>query len=208
MDQIVVVDVYPSPNETIKVEKDIQPRPIPIETGIPALSWSLHVYPIANFTKVPQEPGIISISQPIALPAFVVNVQNTLNIDIDFMGRLPDILLSNTSLVYPYTYIEQEKDRDNIYNHKSGISYRCRLRRIVCSNTVTHEEKKLTVRHLMRRIDVVNGWLMAHVYGHDRYGRILVELFDIETKESFSDWLIEHMPSILPFLPFGIRSQK
>jgi hypothetical protein len=132
--------------------------------------------------------------------AFVVNVQNTLNVDIDL--ELPPELAAALPPPATYTYVEREEDRLDMYAYRKRTFYRCRLRNIdrvaTCSSAIARE----ALHQLVHRIDGFNGWCIAQVHGMDEFNRVLIDVFDPFTGESLVEWMLDKFPAVIvPYRP-------
>src|SRR5690606_22281234 len=93
-------------------------------------------------------------------------------------------------------YVVNERDRNMPQAHVKRISYKCRIRHVEQASN-SPEGARDAARQLMRRIDRLNGWVRAKVWGRDRYGRIIVDLYDPHNGEKLSKWLADTFPDIV-----------
>lgn len=148
---------------------------------------------------------------------FVVNIFDPLNFDMAFDGDIhpkyeqaisqaytyfqSDNLLDPMLTAYrshsmvPYYDDYQPDFNDNAI--LTGRSYRCHMKDLKFrSNAKFHPDYYLAKRILTQWIDLHNGWVHCKLYNVDIYKRLIVDLFDIETGESFKEYLVEQFPTV------------
>jgi len=132
----------------------------------------------------------------------VLNVYDPLNFDIGLWS--PDYVAGKKTThyeLYTYCYIDtiqelldfDEKGVDFI----QGKSYRCHLKDIRFKNNARlHPDYGIAKKMLIQWTDFTNGWVLHKIYNIDIYDRLIVELFDPYTTQSFKDYLLTNFPSI------------
>lgn len=144
-----------------------------------------------------------AFNSTLSVPAFVVNVHNALNFDLD-LEHIPNSLLRGIAHER-YTYVTREKDRNDLYRHVDGRAYRCRIQHLSKVHGCPPDKFRFALRRIMRRIDALNGWVVVHPVLHmpsqrltlDRFGRVLVDLFDPHTGESLGEWMRDAFPGVI-----------
>lgn len=147
--------------------------------------------------------------------AYVVHVHNALNFDLD-LEALPQHLLHGIAFK-TYTYVDREEDRADLYKHRDARLYRCRIQHLARNHACDHQEFVKVQRSIMRLVDKLNGWIYVrpvvntatHRLAVDRFGRILVDLFNPLTGENIAEWLLASFPrAIQLYIPnTGTRNQ-
>jgi hypothetical protein len=114
--------------------------------------------------------------------------------------------------------IEIDKDADNdetflhnlnVYNEKmrsrkseatiqNGFSYRCHMKDLrFRHNAKIHHDHAISKRMLIQWTDYMNGTVLVDAHKVDVYNRLIVDIYDPFTKESFKSYLINNFPTIL-----------
>lgn len=114
---------------------------------------------------------------------FVVNIENTLNFNIDINDKKYVELVKNNS----YTY-EEKGER------KNGISYACRIKGVKSKNRKGDKKKfyneKPTLYNVKAKIEQYNGWVNILPHNIDKYCRLIVSIYTPEN-ENLSDIILK-----------------
>jgi hypothetical protein len=103
--------------------------------------------------------------------AFVVNVINNVNLDIDIIGYDGSALSCN------YTYEVEGKEF-------TARAYRCRAKNIKKLQNYTNKEDRKNYNNIIFHINYLDGWVLIDVKGIDKHGRLLVDIYDPITKDN------------------------
>lgn len=124
--------------------------------------------------------------------AYVVNVRDLLNMDLD-LGDVPSVGGSS------YTFVSSEEERGDVYAHQVGTSQRCRLRNIQKNADVSSAEYRRALHMLMCRIDLFNGWVDVVPFIRDRFQRLVVDVLDPVTGADLGQWLVKNSSAVHVF---------
>lgn len=135
--------------------------------------------------------------------AYVVQVHNAVNFDLD-LENLPQDLLDGIE-PKKYAYVEKEEDRSDLYKHRDGRVYRCRVQHLSRVPGSTQQDFNEAQRHIVRRIDKLDGWIYVRPVMNsatrglalDSYDRILVDIFDPLTSENIAEWILATFPGVI-----------
>ena len=113
---------------------------------------------------------------------FIVNIHDPLNFDIDILDIENVEFLSNV-ISNEYSYQDE-----NFHPVKASKAFRCRL------NGISYRTKRKLETSRQNKFfnDIRKGknWVKIKIFGVDAYSRLLVEIFDPITEESFNNKLI------------------
>ena len=78
-----------------------------------------------------------------------------------------------------------------------GKSYRCHMKDLrFRNNSKIHHDYGISKNMLIKWTDFTNGYVFVDVFKVDVYNRLIVELYDPLTRESFKNYLINNFPTI------------
>lgn len=143
--------------------------------------------------------GYVNLSPVYNVIGYVVNTHSSLDYDIHLFFPHEMIARRYESCFRKYYYY-RDAGSDVI---KQGIAYRCRLKGIKVikqhSEKEKREKKKSRSQHeidshimMLRRIDLLNGWVVCDISNIDIYQRILVSIRDVITNEDFGQILMKN----------------
>ena len=121
--------------------------------------------------------------------AYVVAIRDPLNLHLDIYWPQEMIDRYSSALNYEYTFVSEELDKA-IHSRKV---YSCHLRGIEIitneqgSSSNTKDAYILISSHVMR----AGGWVLVSVSDIDIYRRVLVNVFDVVTRNSINQNLLD-----------------
>lgn len=81
---------------------------------------------------------------------------------------------------------------------QKGKSYRCHMKDLrFRTNAKMHHDYNISKKILIQWTDFTNGFVNVEFHKVDVYNRLIVELYDPLTNESFKDYLLKNFPTIL-----------
>lgn len=153
--------------------------------------------------------GYVNLSPVYNVIGYVVNTHSSLDYDIHLFFPNEMIARRYQSCFKKYYYY-RDTGSEIV---KQGIAHRCRLKGIKVIKNHSEKEKEALDRkdkrekkknrsqyeidaHIMmlRRIDILNGWVICDISNIDIYQRILVSVRDVITKEDFGQILMKNFP--------------
>lgn len=128
---------------------------------------------------------------------YIINVWDPLNLQIMIDMDIPNA----HSVVCRYENTQTDdtvemnkmspKRMSVLKGSKSGKVYRCRMKNLKFTS-VNCLSQASAYTELMNKIYVCNGWCIVKIYSIDQYKRLIVELFDPVSMESYSEMLCKH----------------
>src|SRR5579875_3551592 len=120
--------------------------------------------------------------------AYVVAIKDPLNIHLDIFLLSEMEKRYATASNYNYMFISEELDK-YIYTRKA---YLCHLRGV---EIISNEHEKINTKEAYNIINNIiikyNGWVLVSTSDIDIYNRILINIYDIITKEDINKKLLE-----------------
>lgn len=148
--------------------------------------------------------------------AFVVNIYDPLNFDMAFPESLPVkyesginqafTFYETTDILDPFLFTERQvaheyeeyiPDDQEPTPIRTGRSYRCHMKDLKFRlNAKYHTDYYNVKRLLIQWTNLHNGWVKYRLFNVDIYKRLIVEILDPETGESFKDYLLTNYGNI------------
>jgi hypothetical protein len=98
--------------------------------------------------------------------------------------------------VKAYNTLLKTRDSEKT-NVCEGQSYRCHMKDLrFRTNSKIHHDFNISKKLLIEWTDYTNGYVLVDVFRVDTYNRLIVELYDPFTKESFKTYLMTNFPTI------------
>lgn len=120
--------------------------------------------------------------------AYIVAIRDPLNLHLDIYWPKEIAKLYEGASNYNYTFVSEELD-EVVYIRKA---YLCHLRGVEIIFDEPDDFTNFKQAHIVlnRRTLRVGGWILITISDIDIYNRILVNIFDILTRESINQQLI------------------
>jgi hypothetical protein len=120
---------------------------------------------------------------------YILNIFDSLNLDIGFED-LPELTGIPHDKMYTYTTGEE-------LSVKTGKSYRCHIKDLrFRNNHRVHPDFNISKKVLMQWSDYSDGHVLCKIHNIDTFNRLIVELFDPFTLESYKNYLIQNFKTI------------
>lgn len=152
--------------------------------GVPCPSPGKSYLSPGGYQKLPQTREIYL--------AYVVAIRDPLNYHLDIYWPPEVEARYESALHYDYTFISEELGE----GIKTRMAYSCHLRGVeIASNAQnsTFENMKEAYIFMSRQIYRTGGWVLVSVSDIDIYHRVLVNIFDILTRQSMNIGLIQNI---------------
>lgn len=118
--------------------------------------------------------------------AYVVAIRDPLNLHLDIYWPKEFDERYNSVIKYEYTFISEELE-EKIYTRNAFL---CHLRGIEI-NSADFSHMRETYIEISKRILRSGGWVLVSVSDVDIYKRILVNIFDVTTRQSINNNLLQ-----------------
>lgn len=127
---------------------------------------------------------------------YVVAVTGPLNIYVDIILSEEMREKYKDAIAYDYVYISEEK---GAFIEESPV-FSCHLKNVeICSDptdpNVRAQNAKEATLFLLRTLKKSQNWVLVSVTDIDTYSRVLVNIFNIQTRKSINLSMIEHQSS-------------
>lgn len=121
--------------------------------------------------------------------AYVIGIRDSLNLHLDIYWSLEMEARYSSALNYTYEFVSEELGP----NVQSRKAFSCHLRGVEIINSTPQEfqNTKEAYIYISSRINQSNGWVLVSVSDIDIYRRVLVNVFDLITRESLNAGLLK-----------------
>lgn len=140
----------------------------------------------------------------------ILNIYDSLNFDVGFES---DIALDTVNHE-PYEYKTAVSVPDIIENDTNlpivaGKSYRCHLKDLrFRANAKCHHDYAISKKILIQWSDYSDGHVLCKIHNIDTYNRLIVEIFDPFTMESYKTYLINNFQTIFCIYQYNTPTVK
>jgi len=119
--------------------------------------------------------------------AYAIAIQDPLNLHLDIYFPSDIEERYKKSHNYDYTFVSEELGPEP----QKRRAYHCHLKGIeITVKDNDFSNAKDAVALVMKRVNSANGWVLVMVSDIDVYGRILVEVYDVITRQSLNKELL------------------
>ena len=125
---------------------------------------------------------------------YILNIYDPLNFDIGFEEEID--MQTGSHDVYQYTHLAAIESPEES-SVKTAKSYRCHLKDLrFKANAKCHHDFGIAKKVLIQWSDYSDGHVNCKIHNIDTYNRLIVEIFDPFTLESYKTYLVQNFQTI------------